>query len=376
MGKYSVKGSPEFDARIDADMKRIADAVYASPFSKHWKALVLRGGYGRGDGSPCIQRTESRSQKTDVEVPFDDYDLIVVADSLTPLMRHSLKKLGKDLSEELGRTVSLLPCLTAALPTCEFSLLNYEMKYGHRVIRGDKKTLEAMPACPPDAIPRSEGTRLLMNCGARLLDVKRRLMRPDVLTQEERQRFIRFLFQADLAFGDCALLLRGAYALSYTERKQRLETVDLSGLDEPRGLVSAYHRAVAFRERVDFKPLSNSNLHLHADETVKRYEEVFLWYERRRLNRKFQTLEKYAREFPNLGKEGSPLKNVLHNLCTFGPSAIPCGFSHPRLRLYAALPMLLTKHTDRNEISWLLHSYENGFEELCQAFQVLHRRFS
>ena len=376
MGKYSVKGSPAFDARIDTDMERIANAVYASKFSRHWKALVLLGGYGRGEGSPLIQRSEDKSQGSEVELPFNDYDLIVVTDSLDPLLKKNLKQLEKTLSEEIGLPVDLYPYLKSALPRCEFSLLNYEMRYGHRVIRGDPKILDAMPAYAHDAIPLSEGTRLLINRGKLLLDIKRRLAQPEPLTNEERQRFIKFMFKADLAFGDCALLLRGAYDLSYTVKKERIETIDLTGLDEPRGVISAYQRAITFKERTDFQSLQNNNLHLRFAETLTRYEHVFLWYERRRLNRKFQTLEKYSHSFPNLGKEGSPLKNAVHNLRAFGPSGLKCGFAHPRLRLYAALPLLLIKQADREEIAWLLHSHAAGFEELCAAFYALQKRFS
>lgn len=368
MGKYSVKGSPAFDARIDADMNRIAEVVYASKFSRHWKALVLLGGYGRGEGSPMIGLNGE-------ELPFNDYDLIVVTDSLDPLLKRDLKKLEKELSEELSLPVDLYPYLTAALPKCEFSLLNYEMKYGHRVIRGDKNVLDAMPAYPHDAIPLSEGTRLLMNRGKLLLDIKRRLTRPEALTREEKERFLKFLFKADLAFGDCALLLRGAYDLSYVVKRRRLPEIDLSGLDDARAFVEAYSRAIDFKERADFQTLENNNVHLRLADTLKRYEQFFLWYERRRLNRKFHTLEKYAHSFPNLGNEGTPLKNALHNLRTFGPGVLPYCFVHPRLRLYAALPLLLTKHADRHEICWLLRS-EGGIEELCQVFYALQKRFS
>ncbi|MCC7300035.1 MAG: hypothetical protein IT583_03030 [Verrucomicrobia bacterium] len=369
MGKYSVKGSPTFDARIDADMKRIADTVYASSFSSHWKALVLLGGYGRGEGSPMIGPNGE-------ELPFNDYDLIVVTDSLDPLLKHALKKLEKELSDALGLPVDLYPYLHSALPKCEFSLLNYEMRYGHRIIRGDPNILDAMPVYQHDAIPLSEGTRLLMNRGKLLLDIKRRLARTETLTHEERMRFLKFMFKADLAFGDCALLLRGAYDLSYVVKRHRLPAIDLSGLDDARDFVNAYNHAIDFKERADFQTLENGNVHLRFAETVKRYEQFFLWYERRRLNRKFHTLEKYAREFPDLGKEGSPMKNAVHNLRAFGASGLShCG-THPRLRLYAALPLLLTTRADRDEISWLLRSQENGFEELCQKFYALQQRFS
>ncbi|NOU35497.1 MAG: hypothetical protein HOO88_01790 [Kiritimatiellaceae bacterium] len=369
MGKYSVKGSPAFDARIDADMKRIADALYASPFSRHWMALILLGGYGRGEGSPMIGPSGQ-------ELPFNDYDLIVVTDTLDPLLKRALKKLEKELSGEIGLPVDLYPYLSSALPKCEFSLLNYEMKYGHRVIRGNQKILSAMPAYPRNAIPLSEGTRLLMNRGKLLLDIKRRLAQPEILTHDEKERFLKFLFKADLAFGDCALLMRGAYDPSYVVKRHRLPEIDLSGLDDARTFMSAYSQAIDFKERVDFQALDNGNVHLRFAETVQRYEQFFLWYERRRLNRKFQTLEKYAHYFPHLGKEGSPVKNTIHNLRTFGPGALRYGFAHPRLRLYAVLPLLLTKHADRDVIGHLLCSYETEFEKLCSEFYALQQRFS
>ncbi len=369
MGKYSVKGSPAFDARVDADMKRIADAVYASAFSRHWKALVLSGSYGRGEGSLMVGPDGE-------ERPFNDYNLAVVTNSLDPLLKHALKKLEKDLSEELGLTVNLRPCLAAALPKSEFSLLNYEMKCGHRVIRGNQTILNAVPAYAHDAIPQSEGTRLLMNRGRLLLDIKRRLARPETLTREEREQFLKFLFKVDLAFGDCALLLRGAYDPSYAVKRSRLPKIDLSGLDHARAFTDAYNRAIDFKERADFQTLENGNVYSRFAEISTRYEEFFLWYERRRLNRKFKTVEKYAHAFPDLGNEGSPLKNAVHNLRIFGRGVLPYCLVHPRLRLYAALPLLLTKHADREEISWLLRSPQTGVEELCQAFCDLHEKFS
>lgn len=369
MGKYSVKGSAAFDAKIDAHMERIADAAYASKFSRHWKAVVLLGGYGRGEGSPMIGADGK-------EHPFNDYDLIVVTDSLDPLLKKELKRLEEELSKELNLPVDLYPYLKGRLPKCEFSLLNYEMKYGHKVIRGDEQILDAMPDYPHGRIPLSEGTRLLMNRGKLLLDIKRRLAQPEPLTREERQKFLKFMFKADLAFGDCALLLRGAYDISYTVKKERISTVDLTGLDEPRGMANAYIRAVEFKERTDFQPLESANVHLRLDETIRRYEQVFLWYERRRLNRKFRTLEKYAHTFPNLGNEGTPIKNALQNLRAFGPGAFAGLFAHPRLRLYAALPMLLTRQAHVGEIAWLLNSPHDGFDSLCESFYALQQRFS
>ena len=369
MGKYSVHGSPEFDALIDAHMERIAEVVYASIYSKHWKALVLFGGYGRGEGTPLIGPNGK-------ELPFNDYGFLVVTDSIDPLIKRSLKKMEARLSEELGLLVVLRPTFKHSLKRRDFTVSNYEIKRGHRIIRGNETILSNMPDYPPDQIPLSEGTRLLMNRGKRLLEIKMRISSGQPLTHEEHLLFIKYIFKAHLAFGDCALLLRGAYDISTAVRKERICEIDLNGLPDGRGMAEAYSRAIDFKDRAYFQPLETVNLHVWFDETVRRFEDVFLWHERRRLNRKFRTLEKYAHEFPNLGNEGSALKNAAHNLRTFGPLEPSSLLAHPRLRLYAALPLLLASHANQEEIRWVLHSHQSTLEGLCELFDDLHQKFS
>lgn len=369
MGKYTVQGSPAFDALLDSHMEQIADAVYASKFSKHWKAVVLLGGYGRGEGTPLIDRNGN-------EQPFNDYDLIVVTQTINPLICKELKNLEVELTEQVGLPVDLFPYLESKLPHCEFSLLNYEMKYGHMVIRGDLDILKKMPDYPHDQIPLSEGTRLLMNRGKLLLDVKNRLSHGSPLTKEEHGRFIKFIFKNHLAFGDCALLIRGVYDISYCTKKERIKKIHLDNLPDSRAFIENYQRAIAFKERASFQPLETANLHIWLDETIGYYLAFFLWYERRRLNRKFRTLEKYAHSFPHLGNEGTLLKNVFHNLRTFGAGAIPHPFTHPRLRLYATVPLLLTEQANLDDVRWLLGSSLESGKDLSARFVEVQNKFS
>jgi predicted nucleotidyltransferase len=364
VGRYSIKGSAEFDARIDADMKRIAEAVQTSDFSEHWKALVLLGGYGRGEGSPLITSNGS-------EQPFNDYDLIVVTNRLNPKIRNELRVLEKRLTDEIGLPVDLYPYLEKRLPTCEFSLLNYEMKYGHRVIWGNKQILDAMPNYPHNAIPLSEGTRLLMNRGKLLLDTKLRLAQPEPLNEEERQRLLKFMFKADLAYGDCALLATENYDISYSVKKTRIGEIKL-----PNGTTRAYLDAITFKEWTDFRSLEGINLQQRFQETVARFEQMLLWFESRRLNKPFQNPKEYADLFPGLGNEGSSLKNALHNLQAFHTKALPHLFVHPRLRLYATIPLLLQDPPNCTDAAQLLASPGKDFEACCKTFYTLQQRFS
>lgn len=369
MGKYSANGSPEFDALVDAHMERIAEEVYSSIYSKHWNALILHGTYGRGEGAPLVEPNGA-------EVPFNDYEMLVVTKTIDPLIRRSLKRMEASLSEEFGNSVILRPFLDKDLPGCGCSLLNYEVKQGHRVIWGNPDALAKMKACAPDQIPLEEGTRLLLNRGKLLLEIKMRLETGKPLSSEEHCRFIRYVFQTNLALGDCALLLRGAYDASREVKKERIGQVDLHGLHDARDMVEAYHRAVDFKKQPNFRPLETVNLHVWFDETAQRFENVFLWYERRRLNRKFRNPQKYAHAFPNLGNEGRSFQNAVRNLRAFGMGAFPDVFTHPRLRLYAALPLLLAAHADRGEIRWILRTNQSTIEGLYEVFESLHQRFA
>jgi len=377
MAKYTLRGSAALDALIDRHMRRIAEAVEQSPAGPHCRALILLGGYGRGEGSPLIVHTPQGEE----EHPFNDYDLIAVMDRLTPALRQTLRALEESLSAELGLPVDLFPYRTADLPRCEFSLLNYEMKYGHRIIRGDPDALATLPAWPHGTLPLAEGTRLLLNRGKLLLDIRRRLTRPDPLSPDERITFIKFLFKAGLAFGDCALLLRKEYDLSYAVKKEQLRTTDLRGLpDDGAPVRAAFQAAVAFKERTDFRELEHFDVAAEYEKTAALFLAFFRWYETRRLGAEYATPWEYLRLARRKESPAACLKGAVQQLRFF--RKIPGGgnaplFAPPRLRLYAALPLLLQKEPTLPQLRQLLNAPATAdFEETAQAFYRLRLRFA
>lgn len=367
MGKYSTNGSAEFDALVDRHLEIIANEAWTSSYSKHWKALVLCGSYGRGEGTPVAGSGSG-------ERPFDGYELVLVTGRLTGLIRGAVQILQERMTAGLNLPVKISPLWVREIRACECSLDTYELKHGHRVIRGDDRVLRRLPDCRPEDIPLASGTRRLMNSGCRLLEIKQRLSSGQPLSSAERHRFVRSILDANLAFGDCILLMRKSYSLSITEKKEQLKTADLPGLYDARGITGAYGRAVDFIQNGDFKAYETVNLHIWLDETARNFCNVFLWYERRRLNRKFSTIKRYAHAFPNLGNEGSPLKNLAANLRAFGLRGLSTPFVHPRLRLYAATLLLLAEPVNPDELRWILLSYQGTFEGLYKEFNDLQKR--
>lgn len=334
MSKYTVMGSAELDARIDADMRRIAAVV-----SPHSLAGVLLGGYGRGEGTPFINPDGSQS-------PFNDYDLIVVVDKLD---RNKFQSMEKQLTQELGLPVDLYPYVKATLPKCEFSLLNHEMKHGHKVVWGDEHILDAIPDYSHGAIPLSEGSRLLMNRGKLLLDIRQRLENPEPLTNEERIRFIKFIYKVLLAFGDCALLAERKYDISCAAKKVRITSI--GNCPDRDFVVDGYLKAVALKEWGDFQP--SEQLDIAAEFTTVRdvFLRFFPWYRAQCSNNECSFLKAMAL---NLRWNGRPL------------------LRHPRFYLYAALTELLKDEPNDFQLRQTLFS--NG--SFVERFLLLQRRFS
>jgi hypothetical protein len=338
MSRYTVKGSAALDDRIDADLAQIKAA--AAP---HCIAGILLGGYGRGEGTPFINSGGAQS-------PFNDYDLVVVVETLNDSVRQTFKALEQQISKEVGLAVDLYPYAKNHLPDCEFSLLNYELKYGHKVVWGDEHILDTLPDYPLDAIPPSEGTRLLLNRGKLLLDIKLRLDQPEALNDEERIRFLKFISKVWLALGDCALLNQNQYDIHYRVKRDRIRSV--GNIPNRDTVIERYLDAIDLKEWGDYSArLADTDI----CEAFLRVRAVFLDF-----------FTWYRKQSPAL--ECSIFKAMLLNLKW---NRWPY-LSHPRRRLYEALPELLSDHPDKMIVGQILCCSRN----VETRFYKLQARFS
>ncbi len=338
MGIYTTKGSAELDQRIAADLKRIAEVC--APYST---AGILLGGYGRGEGTPFIQPDGSQA-------PFNDYDLVVIVEQLDARLRQMFKSMERRLTSELGLAVDLYPIQKSRLPRCEFSLLNCEMKHGHKVVWGDARILDAMPDLPIGQVPLSEGSRLLLNRGKLLLDIKLRLAEPTPLTEEEAIRFLKFIQKAWLAIGDSALLAGRQYEIAYAVKHDRINTVgEIPHRDQ---VVEQYRNAVELKNWGDYLAQLES---FDASTAFQQVRDVFLdffaWYRKQ-----------------NPGRECSAFKAILLNLKWNG-RPLP---RHPRAYLYDALQELLQDKPNEYRLREMMFCRENATER----FYAMQARFS
>jgi len=377
MGKYSIRGSDAFDARLDKDFVVIVRALSESPDSSEFLALVLIGGYGRGEGTPLIAGERQE--------PFNDYDFVVVSGPMTRHRRASiqsaLRTMEQRLTLELGLPVDLCLYSDNGLRNAEFSMLNYEMRYGHKVVWGDPRILDRMPAYPHDCLPLSEGSRLLLNRGKLLLDIRRALRKGRTLTADERLRFVKFVYKALLAFGDCALLMQRSYDISYVVKKERIGRCATSSVPEPEVMIADYRRAIALKEWGDYTFLEGYDWVAEYERVRRYYVKFFRWYESSRLGMAVETTGDYVLALARGPQECQLLKAAILNLQAFSSRAGQLGAgmlrSHPRSRLYLALPVLLGDNAgDPAVLSRILGASAQDLEAAESRFYELQKRFS
>lgn len=185
------------EIRIRTDLAAIARRVAHE--DRHLHALVLTGGFSRGEGT--VRH----------DAPVNDYDLVAIRRA--PGAGGLYQRLGHDLTEEIGLEVDLMPVWKARLPFVGRKLFWLDVRLGGRVLVGDPGALDAIRRFTPADVDRAEIARLLGNRAAGLLLA---LPGPDAPVDVEMRDLQAT--KAVLAALDATLLHQGLYAPRLRER--------------------------------------------------------------------------------------------------------------------------------------------------------------
>jgi len=353
MGKYTPEGSSKLDALIDSHMKRVVEEVLKRIPARKIKSIILGGGYGRGEGG-IIYRDGN-------EALFNDFDLFVITPNLKRLtlnkMNHELLIVHKELTQEFGIDVDFGPCKSMKfIESAPFWLMFYELKYGHKVIYGDKGVLNYLPSWDGADISLFEGLKLLLNRGVALLQSQLRLL--DKLDEEGVEYITRNNQKAIMALGDVLLMSKGLYHYSYIKRSELIEQLynkDIDNLIENTDLVNHYKNAINFKLFPAFTKQDPEELWSWTNGIIAIFEDIYLhiFQEYSETSGKFTKSEYEVfieKEF-NFEKEPlAVIKNILLNVEKRSCSLTDFKdiIRHPSLQLYKGLPKLLFEHKMSN----------------------------
>jgi len=265
-------------------------------------------------------------------------------------LQHHLKELAHRLSVIVDVEVDLAVLRSETLASAPFSLMNAEMKWGHRVVAGNEHVLGCMPSMPFDKLALGEFTRLMNNRGALLLMNSGKLASGEHLDAQEREIFFKYLFKAVLACGDAYLASEGAYHPSYVEKRSRISS--LKNLPEP-GFVHLYKQAMEQKFRPNMDVLKDENPAKWQRDIIGHWLQAFSTLEAHRTRDPIHSWKDYA--LPGLSKGQLETSQILRNFAItirdFGAGHtlrnLNWALRYPRERLISVLPLLLNAESGK-----------------------------
>ncbi|HKW29507.1 MAG TPA: hypothetical protein VJT54_09235 [Verrucomicrobiae bacterium] len=338
--RFTLDGSNELENHLTRVCGKVLAGVQKIIPPPKLEALVLGGGYGRGEGG--VLKTGNGDR------PYNDLEFYAFLRGNRfwneRKFHPALHELGEQLSPEAGLQVEFKVDSLAHLRHGPVTMFSYDLVAAHRVLSGNTAPfIGCEHHLNAGNISLSEATRLLMNRCSGLLFAREKLA-PGPFSAEDADFVGRNIAKAQLAFGDVVLTVFGQYHWSCRERRERLRRFSpperLPWLDEAR----RHHDAgVEFKLSPQRIVAPRAELELRLADTTAFALPMWLWLENRRLGCCFASAQDYASSPVNKCPDSHRWRNYLLNAGVFGPAIFLCAncHRHPRERIFNTLAMLL-----------------------------------
>ncbi len=222
MKHFTAHQDAPIDRKISGDLERIAEKLCM--VLPAVRALVLVGGFGRGEGSVLVD-------PQGIEC-LNDYDVVVIAPR-PALNRLDLPGLEKTLADEVNIWhVDLIPIGAGELGHLPLTMLNYDLKRAGYVFYGESQILDQISLTADRIPPLAEAKTLLFN---RLISFVEGLEPvAEVEYDLKKNLFLKQqLAKVVLAICDAQLLEQNQYFCRYQEKVDHfadLATAELASL--------------------------------------------------------------------------------------------------------------------------------------------------
>lgn len=329
--RYTPAGAPALEDMIDATLRQIGAEV-AAVEGDNLCALILGGGYGRGEGA--VVQCDGR------EAPYNDLDFTLVVRRRRAVQHQALLAICARHAAQLGIHVDFSRPLTPArIRHWPRWLMWYDLLNEHVVVQGPATILRDLaPRALAEPLPAIEATRLLLNRGAGLLWALRVLRAVEPAPDPDFIR--RNYWKCALALGDALLIVHHCFATPYRGRDLRLH--DLAARVPA---VAAFNLEPLYRTALQFKFRPDTVTDTVASDTAvanvaQQWCAVFLHVESVRTGRVWHSAAAYAawrgiRE-PDENRLRCWPRNLLRNAQNGN-----CSVRYAREDLYRQLPGLL-----------------------------------
>lgn len=374
--RFTLDGSAELEQNLAHTCDKIAAGLRGLIPPRKLHAVLLGGGYGRGEGG--VLQTPAGAR------PYNDLEFYVCLRGNRHLNERrfgrALHVLGEILTPQAGVEVEFKITSLRELTRSRVSMFSYDLVLGHRWLVGDDRLLAGCSHHrDAEQIPLAEATRLLMNRCSGLLFAAERLEQAS-FTAADSDFVRRNIAKAELALGDALLVTRREYHWSVHERQRRLDAVEptdaMSWLDDVRAL---HAQGVEFKLHPFQSTETRETLSAAHVIVAELSRQIWLWLEQERMCARFDSPREYAESALNKCRESSRRRNILINLRALGLRPLLEGRAarHPRERILNVLPLLLWERTAIASPELLrfvqreLQTEASAFSELMRAYREL-----
>ncbi|MEZ5413303.1 MAG: hypothetical protein R3F03_03205 [Opitutaceae bacterium] len=333
-GPYFLEDEPALAARLDAFLTGLGKRLGESAAAADVVALVLSGGYGRGEGGVFRGPSGVAELYNDLE-----FYLLLRDGNGSETARAWCEREERDGTAELGIDVEFKRLPIGALRTASPSMFYYDLLLGHRLVWGETNWCDALPTelRAADKIPWHEATRLLFNRGSGLF-----YSRCALATGDERvaNGFVeRNHAKARLALGDAVLVANGQYHHFARERNARVHGELARTPPGWAELVPWHDEGLAFKLQPRHLAAGTAALAAAQTELAAAWLRTFLWLEGLRLGRTFLSAADYAETGLRLFPATPRWRNVALRLRDWRSrgGALPRWTDYPRGALQRAL---------------------------------------
>jgi hypothetical protein len=288
-GRFTVRGTKKVESLITGQMETVEKRSRRALDTYPVEAVLLLGGYGRGEGGVEIVSGE--------EKPHNNFDFLIITTSLskerTVELQNTARQLFDSLARELGIGIDFAISTDRKLAYSPCLVMWYDMRFGHKVIIGPDDYMARYTHFKLENILSSDALALLVNRGTLFVINQVMIEQNPVLTKDLRRVFTKHMIKAIIGYGDSLLYFLGDYNWSYEEKGRRMaKRNDIN--DEFKAI---YLDAIDFRFAPRYSDYEDRDPEQWLADTLALCEDVHMRCERIRLNDETITWEKYLSPF-------------------------------------------------------------------------------
>ncbi len=216
-GRFTARGGEAVEQQLTTLVAEVAEVIASVAPSESYRAVLLIGGYGRGEGG-----VECRDGE---ELPHNNLDFLLISQGQSSEQREALKtaidaKL-KPISEREGIGLDLGIITVEMLQHSSCLVMWYDMRFGHKTILGDGDFVPGLKQFDVQYIEPSDVRNLLVNRGTLFL-INAMLLEKPLLSEGDRRTIVKHAVKGIIGYGDALLYSMGDYHWSYLEKQKRM----------------------------------------------------------------------------------------------------------------------------------------------------------